>query len=202
MKRTPLKRIPPIIAVELSNTTRGSWVPGSRLLTRWAAAALRPRQPQVSQQQVRQRPVGQNRVGQRQVGQRQVGERQVGERQVGQRQVRQQILSVRVVGTTRSRSLNLRYRHKDKPTNVLSFAGAGDAPDGRFYLGELVICAPIVALEARRDAKSVRAHWAHLTIHGVLHLLGFDHESRADAARMSAREIQILDRLGFSDPYR
>jgi probable rRNA maturation factor len=90
----------------------------------------------------------------------------------------------------------------DRPTNVLSFAGAGSAPDGRFFLGELVICAPLVALEARAQNKTLEAHWAHITIHGVLHLLGFDHEQTAEARKMASREIQILDRLGISDPYR
>jgi probable rRNA maturation factor len=112
------------------------------------------------------------------------------------------VLSVRVVGQARSRSLNAHYRHKDKPTNVLSFEGAGGAPDGRFFLGELVICAPVVAREAFAQGKSLESHWAHMTVHGVLHLLGFDHERRREAAKMAAREIQILDRLGFSDPYR
>ncbi len=111
-------------------------------------------------------------------------------------------VSVRIVGQARSRSLNFRYRHKNKATNVLSFAGAGMAPDGRSFLGELVICAPLVALEARAQDKTLRAHWAHLTIHGVLHLLGFDHERPPEARKMAAREIQILDRLGFSNPYR
>jgi probable rRNA maturation factor len=111
-------------------------------------------------------------------------------------------LSVRVVGEARSRSLNSRYRRKDKPTNVLSFAGAGMAPDGRLFLGELVICAPVVALEARAQNKSLKAHWAHMTVHGVLHLLGFDHERASEAVKMASREIQILDRLGFSNPYR
>jgi len=112
------------------------------------------------------------------------------------------VLSVRVVGRSRSRSLNAHYRHKDKPTNVLSFGGAGTAPDGRFFLGELVICAPVVAQEARAQGKTIQSHWAHMTVHGVLHLQGFDHEGEAEAAKMAAREIQILDRLGFSDPYR
>jgi probable rRNA maturation factor len=107
-----------------------------------------------------------------------------------------------VVGRARSRSLNARYRHKDKPTNVLSFGGAGRVPDGRCFLGELVICAPIVAQEARDQRKTLLSHWAHMTVHGVLHLRGFDHEVEADAVKMAAREIQILDRLGFSDPYR
>jgi probable rRNA maturation factor len=112
------------------------------------------------------------------------------------------VLSVRVVGRSRSRSLNAHYRRKDKPTNVLSFGGAGAVPDGRYFLGELVICAPVVAQEARAQGKTLQSHWAHMTVHGVLHLQGFDHEREAEAAKMAAREIQILDRLGFSDPYR
>jgi probable rRNA maturation factor len=111
------------------------------------------------------------------------------------------VLSVLVVGTARSRSLNSRYRRKDKSTNVLSFSGAGPSPDGRNYLGELVICAPVVAREALAQGKSRESHWAHMTVHGVLHLLGFDHERDAEAAKMTAREIQILDQLGFSNPY-
>jgi probable rRNA maturation factor len=110
-------------------------------------------------------------------------------------------LSVRVVGAAKSRSLNARYRRKDRPTNVLSFGGAGALPDGKNFLGELVICAPVVAREARAQGKSARAHWAHMTVHGVLHLLGFDHERSAEAEEMAAGEIQILDRLGFSNPY-
>jgi probable rRNA maturation factor len=111
------------------------------------------------------------------------------------------VLSVLVVGSARSRSLNSRYRRKDRSTNVLSFSGPGPSPDGRNYLGELVICAPVVAREALAQGKSPESHWAHMTVHGVLHLLGFDHERDAEAAKMTAREIQILDRLGFSNPY-
>ena len=97
--------------------------------------------------------------------------------------------------------MNAHYRRKDAPTNVLSFSGAGLSPDGLYHLGELVICAPVVAREALAQGKSRESHWAHMTVHGVLHLLGFDHERDAEAAKMAAREIQILDRLGFSDPY-
>jgi probable rRNA maturation factor len=111
------------------------------------------------------------------------------------------VLSVRVVGTARSRSLNARYRNKDRPTNVLSFGGAGAAPDGRHYLGDLVICAPVVAQEAHAQGKRRESHWAHMTVHGVLHLLGFDHEIQSEARKMESLEVQILDRLGFSDPY-
>lgn len=111
------------------------------------------------------------------------------------------VLSVRVVGAARSRSLNARYRGKDKPTNVLSFGGAGRIPDGRNFVGELVICAPVVEREARAQLKTRDQHWAHMTVHGVLHLLGFDHEGAADARKMAKIELQILDRLGFSNPY-
>jgi probable rRNA maturation factor len=110
-------------------------------------------------------------------------------------------ISIRVVGKARSRGLNARYRDKDRATNVLSFDGAGMSPEGRNFLGELVICAPVVAREAVLQGKTAEAHWAHMTVHGVLHLLKFDHERRAEARKMAAREIQILDRLGFSDPY-
>ena len=115
--------------------------------------------------------------------------------------MRGDVLSIRVVGTARSRSLNAQYRNKDKPTNVLSFGGAGVTPDGLRHLGELVICAPLVAREATSQIRSLDAHWAHLTVHGVLHLLGFDHEHDGEARIMAAEEIQILDRLGFSNPY-
>jgi probable rRNA maturation factor len=148
----------PRLELELSYASRSPWVPGPRLLSKWAGAALMPMKKRI-------------------------------------------VLSVRIVGNSRSRSLNSHYRHKDKPTNVLSFAGAGNAPDGRCFLGELVICAPVVAFEARAQGKSLQAHWAHMTVHGVLHLLGFDHERAPEAAKMACREIQILDRLGFSDPY-
>ncbi len=111
------------------------------------------------------------------------------------------VLSIRVVGAARSRTLNARYRLKDKPTNVLSFHGPGLTPDGRRHLGELVICAPVVEREARAQGKSRQAHWAHMTVHGVLHLLGFDHERAAEARRMERIEMQLLDKLGFSDPY-
>jgi probable rRNA maturation factor len=114
---------------------------------------------------------------------------------------RAHVLSVRVVGAARSRSLNAHYRSKNKSTNVLSFSGAGVTPDGMHHLGELVICAPVVAREARAQGKSLEAHWAHMTVHGVLHLLGFDHVRDLEAEKMAAMEVQILDRLGFSNPY-
>lgn len=111
------------------------------------------------------------------------------------------VLSIRVVGAARSRSLNAQYRAKNRATNVLSFAGAGPCPDGRRYIGELVICAPVVASEAAAQCKTREQHWAHMTVHGVLHLLGLDHIRAAEAQKMEAIEVQILDQLGFSNPY-
>jgi len=111
-------------------------------------------------------------------------------------------LGVRVVGPAESRRLNARYRGKDKPTNVLSFA-AVELPDGpERPLGDLVICPDVLRVEAREQHKSLRAHWAHLVVHGTLHLVGYDHEDPADADRMERREIAVLRRLGFSNPYR
>jgi probable rRNA maturation factor len=110
-------------------------------------------------------------------------------------------VSLRIVGPATSRRLNAKYRRKNKPTNVLSFAGPGKSADGRQWLGELVICAAVIAREAAEQGKTLAAHWAHITVHGVLHLLGHDHESEEMAAVMEALEAQILDRLGFLDPY-
>jgi probable rRNA maturation factor len=114
---------------------------------------------------------------------------------------RQAVVSIRVVGAARSRSLNARYRGKDRATNVLSFAGPGTSADGRVWLGELVICAPVVAREAREQRKPLGAHWAHMTVHGLLHLQGFNHVRRREAAKMEGIEVQVLDKLGFPDPY-
>lgn len=107
-------------------------------------------------------------------------------------------LAVRVVGKAESRKLNAHYRGKDKPTNVLSFP----ATIADFTLGDLVICASVVDAEAREQCKPLRAHWAHLVIHGALHLIGYDHERPQDARRMERREIAVMRRLGFSNPYR
>jgi probable rRNA maturation factor len=111
-------------------------------------------------------------------------------------------LGVRVVGSAESRRLNARYRGKDKPTNVLSFP-PGPLPGGDLRpLGDLVICAQVVRSEAREQRKPLEAHWAHLVVHGALHLIGYDHEREAEAKRMERREIAVLRRLGFANPYR
>ncbi len=114
-------------------------------------------------------------------------------------------LGVCVVGAPESRRLNARFRGRDVPTNVLSFASIGlpRAPArGARVLGELVICPRVLRAEARAQDKSLKAHWAHLVVHGTLHLLGYDHERAADARRMERREIALLKRLGFANPYR
>ncbi|HEX5459341.1 MAG TPA: rRNA maturation RNase YbeY [Steroidobacteraceae bacterium] len=126
-------------------------------------------------------------------------------------------LGVRVVGSAESRRLNARYRGKDKPTNVLSFPPAplplpirasgakvarGARGGGSRPLGDLVICAQVVRAEAREQCKPLEAHWAHLVVHGALHLIGYDHERDAEAKRMERREVAVLRRLGFANPYR
>jgi probable rRNA maturation factor len=113
-------------------------------------------------------------------------------------------LTLRIVGAAESRALNRRYRKKDKPTNVLSFPSEKMGTDldlSPFFLGDIVICAAVVNREAREQGKRREAHWAHMVVHGVLHLLGFDHIRPADAKVMERRERAILSRLSFPDPY-
>jgi probable rRNA maturation factor len=115
-------------------------------------------------------------------------------------------LVVRIVDEAEMTALNRDYRGKDRPTNVLSFPFepppelppdlAGD------LIGDLVICAPVVRREAGEQGKSVESHWAHMVVHGVLHLLGYDHVKDADAQVMEGLEKAIMQDLGFSDPYQ
>jgi len=106
-------------------------------------------------------------------------------------------VTVRFVALAEGQRLNREFRGKDYATNVLSFPyGEG----GRLE-GDVVICAPVVAREARDQGKAIRAHYAHLVVHGLLHLQGLDHERAADARRMESRERAILAALGFADPY-
>ena len=161
------------LLLELSYAARSPWVPTRRQFQRWVDAAWAGR-----------------------------AKRSARGAALGGPASRDAAVSIRVVGRARSRSLNRHYRHKDRPTNVLSFAGPGSAwPGHEQLLGELVICAPVVAAEARLQRKKLEAHWAHMTVHGVLHLLGFDHEVAAQAVKMESTEVQILDRLGFLNPY-
>lgn len=110
-------------------------------------------------------------------------------------------VTLRVVDEAESAELNGRYRGKDYPTNVLSFPF--EAPPGINVplLGDLVICAPVVEREASQQHKMLPAHWAHMVIHGLLHLQGFDHENEADANIMEALEVRLLARLDFPNPY-
>ena len=110
-------------------------------------------------------------------------------------------LVLRIVDEAEITALNRRYRGKDGPTNVLSFPYEGMAGVPGDLLGDVVICAPVVAAEAARRGTPPAAHWAHLVIHGVLHLLGYDHHGEADALRMEQRESALLTGLGFPDPW-
>lgn len=109
-------------------------------------------------------------------------------------------LTLRLVDRDEARALNHDYRGRDYAPNVLSFPAEAGIPDEP-QLGDIIICAPVVRDEAAAQHKPLRAHWAHMVIHGTLHLLGYDHEHDADAERMEARERHILNRLGFADPY-
>jgi probable rRNA maturation factor len=107
-------------------------------------------------------------------------------------------ITVRIVGQAEARVLNRNYRGKDYATNVLTFVMRDSPP----YEGDLVLCAPVVAREAREQRKEIVAHYAHLIVHGVLHLQGYDHEHEADARIMEKRESQVVTELGYPDPYR
>ena len=115
--------------------------------------------------------------------------------------IRRGDLAIRVVDTKEGRALNHHYRGKDYATNVLSFPV--ELPEGVDLpmLGDLVICAPVVAREAKEQGKPLAAHYAHLTVHGVLHLLGLDHEDSREAEAMEQLEREILAELGLPDPY-
>ena len=111
-------------------------------------------------------------------------------------------ISVRLVDIPEMTVLNERYRDKTGPTNVLSFPSDLPPDLGLPLLGDIVICAPVVAQEAREQAKSTEAHWAHMTIHGTLHLLGYDHIEEDEAQAMEALETDILNSLNYPCPYR
>jgi probable rRNA maturation factor len=116
-------------------------------------------------------------------------------------------IAVRVVAERESQKLNKQWRGKDKPTNVLSFpaptsGGRGLPRDQPLPLGDLVICADVVRREAERDGKPVESHWAHMIVHGALHLAGYDHEAgERERRRMERREIAVLRSLGIGNPY-
>ncbi len=121
---------------------------------------------------------------------------------------RQCEVAVRVVDEEESRKLNKQFRQQDKATNVLAFpAGSPDSftglPEDEIRpLGDLVICGPLVEEEAEQQGKTPASHWGHLLVHGMLHLLGYDHQTSSQAAEMEAMEKQLLADRGFEDPYR
>jgi probable rRNA maturation factor len=111
-------------------------------------------------------------------------------------------LVIRIVDEDEGADLNQRYRHKPNATNVLSFPFQEDFPAATLnLLGDVVICAPVVFREAKLQNKEPQAHWAHMVIHGVLHLLGYDHQTDSQADLMEKLEIRILKGLGYPDPY-
>ncbi|RCW74541.1 rRNA maturation RNase YbeY [Pseudorhodoferax soli] len=108
-------------------------------------------------------------------------------------------ITVRIVGAEEGQALNRDYRQRDYATNVLTF----DYTQEPVVTADLVLCAPVVAQEARENGKTLQAHYAHLLVHGTLHAQGWDHETgEEDAEAMEAREAEILERLGFQNPYR
>ena len=111
-------------------------------------------------------------------------------------------LTVRIVDEQESAELNETYRHKPGPTNVLSFPFEAPPEVELNLLGDLVICAPLVQREAQQQHKQERVHWAHMVVHGTLHLLGYDHLQADEAEDMENREIRIMESLGFENPYR
>ena len=114
---------------------------------------------------------------------------------------RETVIDLRVVGEAAMTELNGAFRGKHRPTNVLSFP-AEPLPGGEFpILGDLAVCAPVLAREAAEQGKPLAHHWAHLLTHGVLHLLGHDHQEQAEAERMETLEIERLEALGIPDPY-
>lgn len=107
-------------------------------------------------------------------------------------------VTLRIVGAAEGRRLNREFRGKDYATNVLTFVYGNDPVTA----GDIALCAPVIAREARAQGKTPEAHWAHLVVHGMLHLQGYDHEKVREARRMEALEIRIVTELGYPDPYR
>jgi probable rRNA maturation factor len=161
------------LQVELQLATRRPWVPGPVTLRRWARTA--------------------HAAG--------LAALPVRKRRLHAAVAAPAALCVRIVGSAESRRLDRDYRGKDKPTNVLSFPSSPEERVATGALGDLVICAPVVAREAREQRKTLGAHWAHMVVHGTLHLLAFDHVQPREARVMEALEVEILRGLGFHDPY-
>lgn len=110
-------------------------------------------------------------------------------------------LSIRIVDERESQELNQTYRGSSGPTNVLSFPFDAEIPEPLPLIGDVVICAPVVAREAEQQNKELKAHWAHMIVHGVLHLQGYDHQNDTEAVIMETLESEIMQKLGFPQPY-
>ena len=114
-------------------------------------------------------------------------------------------LTIRIVGETEIRSLNKQYRHKDDSTNVLSFPSSVPQQIQEelktHFIGDIIICPSVLTKESDEQAKALEHHWAHMVVHGILHLLGYDHIQAADETKMQTLEIQILQQLGIDNPY-
>jgi probable rRNA maturation factor len=108
---------------------------------------------------------------------------------------------IRLVDSDESQQLNKDYRGVDKPTNVLSFPFEAPAEIADEFLGDMIICAPVVEQEANLQNKPLHAHWAHMVVHGMLHLQGYDHQNDQQAEQMEKLEVEVLATLGFPDPY-
>jgi probable rRNA maturation factor len=111
---------------------------------------------------------------------------------------RDAVVTVRLVGAAEGRALNRQYRGRDQTTNVLTFV----YPETDPLSGDIALCIPVVEREAREQSKNLRAHYAHLVVHGMLHMQGFDHESAAAARRMEGLETEIVTGLGYADPHK
>lgn len=116
-------------------------------------------------------------------------------------EIKQNNITIRLVDEAESRALNQQFRGKDKPTNVLSFPSEMPQEIEPDYLGDIVICAPVVEKEALDQNKDHNAHWAHMLVHGILHLKGYDHLDPQEAEEMESLEAKVLTHMGFSDPY-
>jgi probable rRNA maturation factor len=163
---------PAPLVVELQFATRRPWVPGPVSLRRWARAANAAALAAMRAPQRRAHAMAGAPA-----------------------------LCLRLVGSAESRRLDRVYRGKDQPTNVLSFPASAEERVATGMLGDLIVCAPVVAREAREQGKTLAAHWAHVVVHGTLHLLGHDHLAVRDARAMEALEVAILGGFGFDDPY-
>lgn len=119
-----------------------------------------------------------------------------------QHHVKEAELTIRIVSIDEMTQLNTTFRNKQGPTNVLSFPAPDDIQEEMNLLGDIIICSDVVNNEAKEQHKDPKAHWAHMTVHGVFHLLGFDHEKDDEAIVMETQETRVLQTLGYPDPYQ